>query len=110
MVFDAFRRTLGGPSSPAMEVLQGRDRVISFPGTSQFRVQGVSACGLAALNFARIAFRIVKDHSNILDILDMIASRETVEVSTNPVANLRHPSSWLIPCLGGYLYLCRVVK
>ncbi|KAL4067469.1 hypothetical protein V8B97DRAFT_1918955 [Scleroderma yunnanense] len=63
----------------AVEVLQGKERVVCFPGTSQFRVQGVSACGLAALNFARISFRIADSCRSLLEALDRIASRETVE-------------------------------
>ncbi|KAI6161844.1 hypothetical protein EDD17DRAFT_649098 [Pisolithus thermaeus] len=71
----------GGASSQAAEVSAppGTFRVVSFPGTSQFRVHGVSACGLAALNFARIAFRIIKTSRTFLEALDTIASRETVE-------------------------------
>ncbi|KIO01560.1 hypothetical protein M404DRAFT_1002985 [Pisolithus tinctorius Marx 270] len=70
-------------SPPTVEaevpVPQAKIQVISFPGTSQFRVHGVSACGLAALNFARIAFRVIKSSRTFLDALNTIASRETVE-------------------------------
>lgn len=66
-------------STLAVEVLQGKDRVVCFPGTSQFRLQGVSACGLAAFNFARISFRIAESCRSLLEALDKIASRETVE-------------------------------
>ncbi|KIJ64841.1 hypothetical protein HYDPIDRAFT_153660 [Hydnomerulius pinastri MD-312] len=68
-------------NSLATEVLlAGRDRVISFAGTSQFRVQGVSACGLAALNFARIAFhQVERNKGNISNVLNEIGTRKTVE-------------------------------
>ncbi|KAI6014938.1 hypothetical protein EDC04DRAFT_2952186, partial [Pisolithus marmoratus] len=54
-------------------------RVVSFPGTSQFRIHGVSACGLAAVNFARIAFRVIKASRTFPEALDTITSRQTVE-------------------------------
>ena len=67
-------------STLAVDVLQGKERVVCFPGTSQFRLKGISACGLAAFNFARISFRIADGCHSLLEALDKIASRETVEV------------------------------
>ncbi|KAI6020284.1 hypothetical protein BKA83DRAFT_689605 [Pisolithus microcarpus] len=76
----SYRSTSGaGSKSAEVSAPQGTFRVVSFPGTSQFRVHGVSACGLAALNFARIAFRVIRNSRTFLEALDTIASRETVE-------------------------------
>ncbi|KAF9220041.1 hypothetical protein BS17DRAFT_788122 [Gyrodon lividus] len=61
------------------ELLAGRSRLSSFADTSQFGVEGVSACGLAALNFARVVFRIEQNKGNISDVLNEIDTRETVE-------------------------------
>ncbi|KAF9220031.1 hypothetical protein BS17DRAFT_715811 [Gyrodon lividus] len=61
------------------DLLAGRDHIVSFAGTSQFSVQGVSACGLAAFNFARIVFQIEQDKANIWNALSEIGSRKIVE-------------------------------
>lgn len=64
----------------ASDVLLGRDRVISFAGTPQFAAGDVSACSLAALNFARITFHQAERYQgNISDILTSLATRKMVE-------------------------------
>ncbi|KAI6041617.1 hypothetical protein EDC04DRAFT_1223331 [Pisolithus marmoratus] len=75
------RGSTSSVSSRAVEISapHERIRVVSFPGTSQFRVHGVSACGLAAVNFARIAFRVIKASRTFPEALDTITSRQTVE-------------------------------
>lgn len=68
----------------ASDVLLGRDRVISFAGTPQFAAGDVSACSLAALNFARITFHQAERYQgNISDILTSLATRKMVEVSVD---------------------------
>ena len=57
-----------------------RDRIVSYAGTSQFTAQGVSACGLAAFNFARIGFRIEQSRKHLPDILNELGTREAIEV------------------------------
>ena len=59
----------------------GKDHIVSFAGTSQFTAQGVSACGLAAFNFARIGFRIEESERNLTNVLNELNTREVVEVS-----------------------------
>jgi hypothetical protein len=59
----------------------GKDHIVSFAGTSQFTAQGVSACGLAAFNFARIGFRIEQSKKNLTDVLNELSTREVIEVS-----------------------------
>lgn len=67
---------------PSTQVLVlGNDHSVSFAGTSQFTAQGVSACGLAAFNFARIGFRIEQSRKNLVDILNELSTKEVVEVS-----------------------------
>ena len=60
---------------------RGKDHTVSFAGTSQFTAQGVSACGLAAFNFARIGFRIEQSKENLTDVLNELSTREVIEVS-----------------------------
>lgn len=68
--------------SLASDVLLGRDRVVSFAGTSQFNAGDVSACSLAALNFSRIAFHQAERYQgNISDVLTSLATRKMIEVS-----------------------------
>ncbi|KAL4063265.1 hypothetical protein V8B97DRAFT_1992842 [Scleroderma yunnanense] len=66
--------------SLASDVLLGRDRIVSFAGTSQFTAGDVSACSLAALNFARIAFhQAERNQGNISGVLTSLATRKTIE-------------------------------
>ena len=65
----------------AVDVLQGKECIVCFPARiSQFRLKGISACGLTAFNLARILFRIAASCHSSPEALDKIASRETVEV------------------------------
>ncbi|KAG6371583.1 hypothetical protein JVT61DRAFT_9293 [Boletus reticuloceps] len=57
----------------------GKDHIVSFEGTSQFTAQGVSACGLAAFNFARIGFRIEQSKKNLADVLNELSTKEVIE-------------------------------
>ncbi|KAF8967727.1 hypothetical protein BDZ97DRAFT_1656009 [Flammula alnicola] len=76
------------------EVLEGKQQVISYPGTSQYQVRSgseatgiVSACGLAALNCARTIFRLQEESEDRFDVKDhgdssflrVVLSQETVE-------------------------------
>ncbi|KAF9230709.1 hypothetical protein BU15DRAFT_91060 [Melanogaster broomeanus] len=63
------------------EVLAGYDRMVTFSGTSQFKAQGVSACGLAAFNFAKITFQIEQNKGNISDVLNEIGTKKVIEKS-----------------------------
>ena len=72
---------------PSKQVLEwGKDHIVSFAGTSQFTALGVSACGLAAFNFARIAFRIEQNSENLTDVLNKLSTREVIEVSVPSLA------------------------
>lgn len=74
---------LNGPNDNIVDILQGRERIVSYPGTSQFNGRGISACGLAAMNFARVLSDLVNMHSQdrIIDLLRAITSKEVIQVS-----------------------------
>ncbi|KAG0699977.1 hypothetical protein DFH29DRAFT_934380 [Suillus ampliporus] len=70
-----------GPDDSIADILQGRERIVSYPGTSQFNGRGISACGLAAMNFARVLSELVHIHSQDkpTDLLRVITSKEIVQ-------------------------------
>ncbi len=63
-------------------VLDGAEHVLSHGGTSQYNRDGTggSACGLAALNFARIAFSIEQSGLRDIDLLEAVLTRAFAEV------------------------------
>lgn len=63
-------------------LVDGVERVLSYGGTSQYSNdgKGASACGLAALNFARIVFSIEQGGLKNTDLLQAVLARECVEV------------------------------
>jgi hypothetical protein len=62
------------------QILNGTEHIISHPGTSQYEGQkGISACGLACLNFARIIFAQEAGGSNY-DLLQTVIAKETAKV------------------------------
>ena len=82
MVLKSHRNRLDGSDGFA-DILQGRDRIVSYPGTSQYN-GGVSSCGLAAMNFARVLFELIHTHGGRLtDVLRAITSKDTIEVSVS---------------------------
>lgn len=70
-------------SEPLTKILSGREHVVSFPGRSQYGPDGggVSACGLAALNCARVILGKERDGMRGEHILRDMMKRETAEVS-----------------------------
>ncbi|KAG1847135.1 hypothetical protein C8R48DRAFT_732170 [Suillus tomentosus] len=72
---------LNGPNDNIVDILQGRERIVSYPGTSQFNGRGISACGLAAMNFARVLSDLVNMHSQdrMIDLLRAITSKEVIQ-------------------------------
>jgi hypothetical protein len=66
--------------SLTQQILGGMEHIISHPGTSQTGGRnGISACGLASLNFARVIFAKEADESNE-DILQTVIAGETAQV------------------------------
>ena len=64
---------------------RGAEQVVSHGATSQYNKAGTgaAACGLAALNFARVVFLIERDNLQLEDapLLATVLSRECAEVS-----------------------------
>jgi hypothetical protein len=61
------------------QILNGVEHIVSHPGTSQYGGQtGISACGLASLNFARVIF--AKEADGSTDILETVIAGETAQV------------------------------
>jgi len=62
-----------------LRILSGEMTVLSH-GTSQYQVSGVSACGLAALNCARIVLSAEQDGLRGRDLLKFVAKAKTAQV------------------------------
>lgn len=63
-------------------LLDGTEHVVSHEGTSQYNRDGsgAAACGLAALNFARVVFLKEQDGLRDAPLLQAVLSRECAEV------------------------------
>jgi hypothetical protein len=63
-------------------LVDGVERVLSYDGTGQYNRDGTgaSACGLAALNFARVVFSMEQGGLQNTDLLEAVLSRECAEV------------------------------
>jgi hypothetical protein len=65
-------------------ILGGTEEIVCHHGTHQYGyrgISGVSACGLAALNFARIIFAKARECRRDEDLLRAVIAKETVQVS-----------------------------
>jgi len=105
------------------QVLNGKQQIVSYAGTSQYHVQDVgnsgserttiSACGPIALNYARTVFRLHKEANrplpvniererNPLDLLRSVLSEQTAEVR-NGIGLIRE----MIDCnyVGNHIYI-----
>ncbi|KAJ7066410.1 hypothetical protein C8F01DRAFT_1123157 [Mycena amicta] len=63
----------------AQDVLSGKTAIVSHPGTSQYSAAGIAACGLASLNFVRVALARVEAGIIGIQLLEDLISRETSE-------------------------------
>jgi hypothetical protein len=66
-------------------VLGGTEEIVCHRGTHQYGnssggVTGVSTCGLAALNFARVIFEKERESRRDEDFIQAVITRETVHV------------------------------
>ena len=63
-------------------VVDGTEHVVSYGGTSQYNGDGTgaSACGLAALNFARIVFSMEQSGLQDTTLLQAVLARACAEV------------------------------
>ena len=90
-------------------VVDDVEHVVSYGGTSQYNRDGTgaSACGLAALNFARIVFSIEQSGLKDTTLLQAVLARACAEVrqrNSNPLAEHR-----LISSTGNHVYMRIVV-
>jgi hypothetical protein len=74
-------------------LVDGTEHVLSYGGTSQYAKDGTgaSACGLAALNFARVVFSMEQTGMQNTALLQAVLSRECVEVRLDSVLIRAHP-------------------
>jgi hypothetical protein len=63
-------------------IVNGTEHVVSYGGTSQYNRDGAgaSACGLAALNFARVVFSMEQGGLQDTALLQAVLTRECAEV------------------------------
>ena len=90
-------------------LLDGTEHVVSHEGTSQYNREGsgAAACGLAALNFARVAFLKEKDDLRDAALLQAVLSRECAEVRRHYPSCLSSKHSLI--SLGNHCSLCAMV-
>ena len=83
-------------------LLDGTEHVVSHEGTSQYNRDGsgASACGLAALNFARVVFLKEQDGLRDAALLQAVLSRDCAEV--RKCYPLRLPSKHRLTPPGNY--------
>ncbi|KAK0217806.1 hypothetical protein IW262DRAFT_1093833 [Armillaria fumosa] len=67
------------PSHFLAQIIKEKEKLVVHPGTSQYTIGGVSACGLASLNFARLALDKEREGIQGAALLADIASVEAVE-------------------------------
>ena len=89
-------------------VVDDAEHVVSYGGTSQYNRDGTgaSACGLAALNFARIVFSIEQSGLQDTTLLQAVLARACAEVRqrySNPLTEHRLIS------IGNHVYMRIVV-
>ena len=91
-------------------LLDGTEQVVSHEGTSQYNKDGsgASACGLAALNFARVVFLKEQDGLRDAALLQAVLSRECAEVRQHCPLHLSAQHSLIFP--GNYCSLRAMVR
>jgi hypothetical protein len=90
-------------------IMEGREQIVSHRGESQYWIggRGSSACGLAAMNCARLIFQ--KEAEGLHDdaLFEFIIDRATMEASIGHHDQVS-PLPYTPP--GNYLYLRSVVR
>ena len=105
-----FRR---GQSNLVRNVLDGTEEVICHRGTHQYGergIFGVSACGLAALNFARVIFEKARESARDEDLLRDVIAKETVQVSPYSMIDVTWSSEQPFVAPGDHRYMRRLVE
>ncbi|KAK0446847.1 hypothetical protein EV421DRAFT_2079488 [Armillaria borealis] len=67
------------PSDFLAQIIKEKEKLVVHPGTSQYTIGGVSACGLASLNFARLVLDKEREGIQGATLLADIASVQAVE-------------------------------
>ncbi|KAK0501419.1 hypothetical protein EDD18DRAFT_1317711, partial [Armillaria luteobubalina] len=67
------------PSHFLAQIIKDKEKLVVHPGTSQYAIGGVSACGLASLNFTRLVLDKEREGIQGAALLADIASAEAVE-------------------------------
>jgi len=93
-----------------VDILQGRERIVSYPTTNRLRGITFGSCGLAAMNFASVVLELIHHHEGrLMDVLRAITSKDTIEVSvaTRLCSSAHHMLSLLTQhsTTGDYLHL-----
>jgi len=94
-------------------LMDGSEHVVSHRGTGLYNIDGAgtAACGLAALNFARVVFSIEKGGLRDAALLQAVLARECAEVrrlyTLYPIKALSFPQETTAICarLSGNLHL-----
>lgn len=68
-------------------LLESGRKVISYPGTSQYAVGGVSACGLAAMGFAKFCIELFETEPDRTLALYQLSSKDSVDVCSISLAS-----------------------
>ena len=91
-------------------LLDGTEQVVSHAGTSQYSRDGTgaAACGLAALNFARVAFLKEQNGLRNSSLLQAVLSRECAEVRHHCLLRLSAQHSLIFS--GNYCSLRAMVR
>jgi hypothetical protein len=90
-------------------LVDGVERVLSYGGTGQYNRDGTgtSACGLAALNFARIVFAMEQSGLQGINLLQAVLARECAEVRRVCSIPL---SKYILISKGNHCYMRIVVE
>lgn len=73
-------RASDSPTLIAQRVLDGKECVISFPGTSQYTQGGSSACGLAAMNCVRVILNLERKGKGGESLMLSMFQKEIMDV------------------------------
>jgi hypothetical protein len=95
------------------KIMHGEEQIVSYDGSSQYAAQGAgsSACGIAALNCARVFFK--KEHEGLRDesLLKAMIARDTTDVGTLAVILPTYATTHsVITLLGDHINMCSVAK
>ena len=82
-------------------VLGGTEEIVCHDGTQQYGdsgrgITGTSACGLAALNFARVIFQKEREIGRNEELIQVVIAKQTVHVSCLLYFRVDQPSRYMV--------------